>query len=106
MKKQLKEQLSLPLNPVLALGPDDPGDGDEGRQQRGMAIAAMIPIKKNRLGYQVPSLSGNGSYIINLEGGEPYCTCPDFALRQQPCKHVVTVELSILREERPSGIVV
>ena len=58
MKKQPKEQLSLPINPVLALGPDDPDDGDEGRQRRGLAIAAMIPITRNRLGYQVPSLSG------------------------------------------------
>ena len=106
MKKQPTEQLSFNLNPVLALGPGDIDDGDQGRQQRGMAIAAMIPITKNRLGYQVPSLSGNGSYIINLDGGEPYCSCPDFALRQRPCKHVVAVELSIMREERPSGIVV
>ena len=40
-----------------ALGPNDPDDGDAGRQQRGMAIAAIVRIEKHRLGYRVPSQS-------------------------------------------------
>ena len=36
---------------LTALGPNDPDDGEAGRQQRGMAIAAVVPIQKNRLGY-------------------------------------------------------
>ena len=87
---------------VTALGPGDPDDGDPGRQQRGMAIAAMVSIEKNRLGYKVPSQSGNGSYVVNTDG-EPFCTCPDFEMRQQPCKHVYAVEFLIRREERPDG---
>ena len=39
---------------VTALGPDDPDDGEEGRKQRGLAIAALVPIKSNRMGFQVP----------------------------------------------------
>ena len=62
---------------LTALGPNDPDDGDAGRQQRGMAIAAVVPIQKNRLGYQVPSQSGNGSYVVSVDD-EPFCTCPDF----------------------------
>ena len=51
-------QLSFDLNAVTALGPNDPDDGDAGRQQRGVAIAALTRIEKNRLGYKIPSASG------------------------------------------------
>ena len=91
--------------PVTALGPNDPDDGSAGRQQRGMAIAALVRIEKNRLGYKVPSQSGNGSYVVNVDE-EPFCTCPDFEKRQQPCKHVYAVEFIIQREERPDGTTV
>ena len=87
---------------VTALGPGDLDDGDVGRQQRGMAIAALVHIEKNRLGYKVPSQSGNGSYVVNIDG-EPFCSCPDFERRQQPCKHIYAVEFIIQREERPDG---
>lgn len=60
---------------ITALGPND---GEVGRQQRGMAIAAVVPIQKNRLGYQVPSQSGNGSYVVCVDD-EPFCTCPSFS---------------------------
>ena len=46
---------------VTALGPEDPDDGDQGPQMRGMAIAAKVHIEKTRIGYKVPSQSGNGS---------------------------------------------
>ena len=45
------------LEVVTALGPDDPDDGDTGRQSRGLAIAAIAQISKNKLGYKVPSQS-------------------------------------------------
>ena len=66
---------------LTALGPNDPDDGDTGRQKRGMAIAAVVPIQKNSLGYQVPSQSGNGSYVVSVDDGDPFCTCPDFEKR-------------------------
>ena len=90
---------------VTALGPNDADDGNAGRQQRGMAIAALVHIEKNRLGYKVPSQSGNGSYVVNTDG-EPFCTCPDFEKHQQPCKHVYAVEFIIQREERLDGITI
>ena len=89
----------------MALGPNDPDDGDAGRQQRGIAIAALVRIEKNRLGYKVPSQSGNGSYVVNTDG-EPFCTCPDFEKRNRPCKHVYAVEFTIQREQRSDGITV
>ena len=75
---------------LTALSPNDIDDGAAGRQQRGMAIAALVPVVKNKLGYKVPSQSGSGTYVANL-GGEPFCTCPDFEKRQQPCKHIYAV---------------
>lgn len=90
------------LNPMTALGPNDPDDGDEGRQRRGLAIAALVRIEKNRLGYKVPSQSGRGSYIVNTDG-EPFCTCPDFEKRRRPCKHIAAIEYVIQREEREDG---
>ena len=85
------------MRAITALGPHDADDGDQGRQQRGMAIAATVPIRKNKLGYQIPSQSGNGSYVINLDDGV-FCSCPDFEKRQEPCKHVYAVEFTIQRE--------
>ena len=98
-------QLHFDFNAVTALGPDDPDDGDAGRHLRGMAIAAMIRIDKNRLGYRVPSQSGNGSYVVNTDD-TPFCTCPDFEKRQRPCKHIVAVEFIIQREEMSDGTTV
>ena len=92
----------LSLNIVTALGPGDPDDGDAGRQQRGLAIAALTQIGRNRLGYMVPSASGNGSYVVT-PGDDPFCTCPDFEKRGERCKHVYAVEFIIQREERSDG---
>ena len=46
------------LGLATVLEPGDPDDGDTGRQQRGIAIAALTPIVKGKLGYMVPSQSG------------------------------------------------
>lgn len=82
---------------VTALGPNDPDDGDAGRRQRGLAIAAQVPIKRNRLGYLIPSQSGNGSYVVNLDN-DPFCSCPDFEKRQEPCKHIYGTSYALQRE--------
>ena len=84
-----------------ALGPQDPDDGEQGRQNRGLAIAILCQehIRPDRFGYKVPSQSGNGVYLVNLEHG-PYCTCPDFERRNLACKHVYAVEALLNRSER------
>ena len=87
-----------------ALGPNDPDDGPEGRKLRGLAISATVAIRKNRLGYVVPSQSNAGSYIVSVDY-EPFCTCPDFTRRQQPCKHVFAVYCTIQREELSDGTI-
>ena len=88
--------------PVTALKLGDPDDGDYGRQQRGLMIAALANITKDPWGYKVPAQSRSGSYLVNLEYG-PYCTCPDFEERQKPCKHVYAVQAVLLRESVPDA---
>ena len=75
----------------------------DAREERGLVIAATSKIERNKLGWKVPSQSGNGSYIVNLDHGQPFCTCPDFEKRQQPCKHIHAVEFVVKRETKPDG---
>lgn len=75
----------------------------EARKERGLMIAATSKIEKMLLGYKVPSQSGNGSYVVNLDHGTPFCICPDFEKRQQPCKHIYAVEFTQKREQSADG---
>ena len=77
----------------------------DARQERGLVIAATSKIEKNLLGWKVPSQFGNGSYIVNLDHGKPFCTCPDYEKRHLPCKHIHAVEYVIQRETKPDGSV-
>jgi len=77
----------------------------DARQERGLVIANQAKIIKTPVGWKVPSQSGTGSYVVNLNG-EPFCTCPDFEARRQPCKHIYAVEFTLKREERPDGTTV
>ena len=88
-----------------ALGPNDPDDGDAGRRQRGMAIAALAPISKDHIGYRVPSQSSKHSYVVilNGKGGRDACSCPDYEERQRYCKHLYAVQYIIQREELTDG---
>ena len=73
------------------------------REERGKRIAETCKIEKNKLGWKVPSQSGNGSYIVNLDHGTPFCTCPDYEKRQQPCKHIHAVEFFVQKETKQDG---
>ena len=88
----------------LALDANDADDGDRGRQIRGALIAGIAAIKKTPVGYRVPSQSNAGTYIVSVDD-EPFCSCPDFERRQQPCKHYYSVLCLIQREELPDGTV-
>ena len=76
----------------------------EAREERGLMIAATSKIEKILLGYRVPSQSGNGSYVVNLDHGTPFCTCPDFG-NGHKCKHIYAVEFSQKREQSPDGTI-
>ena len=61
------------------------------RKERGLQLAQRGHIVKQGDTWKVLSQTGNGYYSVNLDNG-PRCTCPDFELRQQKCKHVYAVE--------------
>lgn len=75
------------------------------RQERGLVIAATAKIEKNCVGYKVPSQSGNGTCVVNLDHGHPFCTCPDFE-KGNKCKHVYAVEYVAQREDKADGTTV
>lgn len=72
-------------------------------QMRGLAIANSNTVTRNKLGYKVPSQSGNGTYIVSLDHGEPYCTCQFFEAEHRKCQHIFAVEFIVQREKRPDG---
>jgi transposase len=82
----------------------------DARQQRGLEIAATSKItKRGNETWIVPSQSLNGRYAVTITAEGKQCTCPDFELRQQPCKHVYAVQYVLFRESvtetKPDGTV-
>ncbi len=78
----------------------------DARQQRGMELAATRPItksKRNNGVWLVPSQSGPGKYTVNIASKQPTCTCPDFEIRNQKCKHIFAVSYAMIREEHSDG---
>jgi hypothetical protein len=77
----------------------------EAREEKGMVLAAQSNITKTDKGYLVPSQTGKGLYLVNVDS-EPACSCPDFEARHLPCEHIYAVEFTIRREEMPDGTTV
>jgi transposase len=79
------------------------------RQQKGLMIAATANIAKKGAMWVVPSQSGFGRYGVTIEGESRACTCPDFELRNLPCKHIIAVQYVLFREvtteTKPDGTV-
>lgn len=68
----------------------------DARKARGQEIAAKGSIRRTPKGYIVPSQSGQGKYAVtDAETPTARCTCPDFELRGEPCKHVWAVRVVI-----------
>jgi len=87
----------------------------DAREMRGMEIAATTKLRRGEKGWLVPSQSGQGTYLVRPapsttykvargieappEGIQPWsCDCPDFELRNLPCKHISAVVFVIRRE--------
>jgi transposase len=65
------------------------------REQKGREIADRARITQEGNLYLVPSGSGKGKYKVRPD--LPYCSCPDFEFRRQPCKHIFAVQVTIER---------
>src|SRR5436190_3249802 len=75
-------------------------------RQRGLEIAATANIVRKGDVWSVPSQSLNGRYSVTKAGDELRCTCPDYELRGQTCKHGFAVEFVLRRETKPDGTVI
>jgi transposase/predicted nucleic acid-binding Zn finger protein len=81
-------------------------EATDARQERGLVIANTAKItKRDRGTWIVPSQSGDrkGRYAVTITKEGKFCTCPDFELRQQPCKHVYAVQYLLFRETTTDG---
>jgi SWIM zinc finger len=81
---------------------------DNGRELRGLEIAAKARLKQDGDRWFVPSQSGGGTnhggkYIVQPDVSNPHCTCPDFETRQLKCKHIWAVEFTVQREYTSDG---
>jgi transposase len=63
------------------------------REAKGREIADRARIIKEGNLYLVPSQSGKGKYKVRPD--LPYCSCPDFDFRRQPCKHIYAVQVTV-----------
>jgi transposase len=70
--------------------------GVEMRKQRGLEIAAIIPLVRKGNKFVVPSMSGNGKYVVDPDAHT--CTCQDHAQRRCKCKHQWAAEFVMKRE--------
>src|SRR5205809_2044504 len=80
----------------------------DGREARGLVIAATKKLTHKGRMWHVPSDTGTGKYIVVMpydDDGEPHCSCPDHETRGCKCKHIHAVEITIKREENPDGSV-
>lgn len=71
----------------------------EARKERGRAIADKFTISQVGELWMVPAQSKAGQYIVRFESGKPSCSCPDFELRQEPCKHCWAVTFTMTKVE-------
>lgn len=67
------------------------------RQEKGRQLAQTARITKTATGWQVPSESGKGHYLVISNGQETTCSCPDHEMRRCKCKHIFAVEFSITK---------
>src|ERR1700693_2963898 len=76
----------------------------DGRQQRGLEIAATVKLRRKGSVWVVPSQGGKGiNYTVDLKGDAHTCSCPDHETRRLKCKHIYAVEFSVTRETRRDG---
>lgn len=73
----------------------------DGRQQRGMQIAANGEIVNKGHLYLVPSQNGRGTYKVNPFSGE--CSCKDYAATNLRCKHQWAVTFTMTAEVQADG---
>src|SRR5258708_16757126 len=75
----------------------------DGREERGMRIAACCKLEKKARSWLVPSQSGKGRYVVVPDPVKPHCTCLDHSEGGFKCKHIFAVEFAMKREGNADG---
>ena len=75
----------------------------DARQEKGLIIAGKFQPYLNNGTWIVPSQSGPGSYKVKADDKNPRCSCPDYELRKERCKHIYAVEFTIMAEQTTDG---
>ncbi|MQA29100.1 MAG: transposase [Luteitalea sp.] len=76
------------------------------REQRGLLLAATARITQRKWKFDVPSATNSGqTYLVVHVAGQFLCSCPDYELRNEPCKHCYAVQYFLKRETAPDGTV-
>lgn len=65
------------------------------RIERGLDIAKNTRIVSTEKGWKVPSQNGSGYYLVQSNGHESTCTCPDYQNKKVKCKHIWAVEFIV-----------
>ncbi len=74
------------------------------RQLKALEIAARLRLVWEGKVCTVPSQSGSGSYRVERTLYGFTCTCEDYELRQQDCKHIIAAKLAWEREHGEKGL--
>jgi transposase len=73
------------------------------RELEALELAARAKIVWQGDAWSVPSQSGGGAYRVTTWPGTESCTCEDYQLRQQTCKHIIAARLVEERDgKRPA----
>ena len=67
------------------------------RELKALEIAARVKVVFEGGAWVVPSQTTSAKYRVTL-GARPSCSCDDFSLRQQPCKHIIAARLVCARD--------
>src|ERR1051326_2658547 len=73
------------------------------REIKALQIATKSKLTQKGNVWLVPSQAGHGEYEVRPDPQAPRCTCPDFEFRNARCKHIVAVEYTLMREQKPDG---
>ena len=68
------------------------------RDLKALEIAARMRLVCQDGAWIVPSQSGNGTYKVALGADGTSCTCEDWTLRKEECKHIIAVRLVAERD--------
>jgi Transposase DDE domain/SWIM zinc finger len=75
----------------------------DARREKAHDLADRASIRLVDGCYLVPSQTGNRLYTVILDKRDAACDCPDFDLRDKPCKHILAVRLWLRRQRRGVG---